>query len=103
MNAEKRLGIEAQIAELQAELDAPRNADGDSIDDMRAVQERLKAELSKFQMSEFHPDYSLLEAARGVIEEQKQIIETAATNIQHIKDSVESRCVKALDGLGLVW
>ena len=100
---EKLLNDALAEVERLKELDAPRNADGDSIDDMRAVQERLKAELSKFQMSEFHPDYSLLEAARGVIEEQKQIIETAATNIQHIKDSVESRCVKALDGLGLVW
>ena len=42
MNAEMRRRTEEQIDELQAELDVPRNADGDSIDDMQAVQERLK-------------------------------------------------------------
>lgn len=41
MNAEMRRRTEEQIDELQAELDVPRNADGDSVEDMRAVQDLL--------------------------------------------------------------
>ena len=34
---------------------------------------KLKAELAKHQESEFHPDWSLLEATRSVMEEQREI------------------------------
>jgi hypothetical protein len=40
--------------------------------------ERLKADLSKFQMSEFHPDWSLLEASNGAILEHRKAHEETA-------------------------
>jgi len=41
IDAKMRERIQAHLDEINAEIDAPVNADGDSIEDMRAVQDRL--------------------------------------------------------------
>jgi len=52
---------------------------------LEAEVERLKAELSKFQMSEFHPDWSLLEAANGAILEHRKAHEETAKELDEYK------------------
>ena len=58
--------IEAESDRLKSELRTERDHTIDAgcrITEIEAEVERLKADLSKFQMSEFHPDWSLLKAS----------------------------------------
>ena len=47
--------------------------------------DRLKEQLSKFQMSEFHPDWSFLEAANGAILEHRKAHEETAKELDEYK------------------
>lgn len=48
--------------------------------------ERLKAELAKHQESEFHPDWSMLEATRGLLREHKAELKAARDEIENWQD-----------------
>lgn len=46
----------------------------------------LKAELTKYQESEFHPDWSMLEATRGLLREHKAELKAAREQIAELQD-----------------
>lgn len=62
--------------------------------------EQMKAELAKYQQSEFHPDWSLLQACRDCLEESREeVSRLRAENkalkgildeVQHISDTGET-------------
>jgi hypothetical protein len=62
--------LEPHIERMRAEVAAVQLLAQDSIADA----DWLRAELSKHQESEFHPDWSMLEATRSSLREHQQMI-----------------------------
>jgi cell division septum initiation protein DivIVA len=94
--------IEAESDRLKSELRTERDHTIDAgcrITEIEAEVERLKADLSKFQMSEFHPDWSLLEASNGAILEHRKAHEETAKERDEYKRLLEV----ARDAMQFVW
>jgi exonuclease VII large subunit len=58
--------------------------------------EGLKVELSKHQESEFHPDWSMLQAGRDSLKEHQTLLRTRAEEIKSLEGDL-SRTMAALD------
>lgn len=53
--------------------------------DAAATIQRLEAELAKHQESEFHPDWSMLEATRGTLREYREMLKSANAELTPLR------------------
>lgn len=65
---------------------------GDLVRELEPQIERLRAELSKHQESEFHPDWSMLEATRSSLREHQQMVRALRAEVaakeKFVKDAI---------------
>ncbi len=87
--------LQAELAEEQADFEKFRDERNKKIkwkqvciDDYRDQVEKLKAELAKHQESEFHPDWSMLEATRDSLREHAEEIKRLRGGLGRIAEGV---------------
>lgn len=90
-DAPERIWLDSGDAEQAVILSAPTTPEDVEyirLDLHQQEVKRLKAELAKFQKSEFHPDWSLLEASQNSIREHQQIMGRWRDGIQRLAESM---------------